>query len=385
MRVEGVAPSNVAKFADLRVLDGHNDLPMALRFIRGASVEGVAQGLPELCTDIPRLRAGQVGGQFWSVFVPTGLEPAAAVQMQLEQIDLVYRMVEENSDSLQLCRSADDVEQARRSGHIASLLGMEGGHSIGDSLGVLRMMAQLGVRYMTLTHNAAPTWAQSCHEDPGTYGLTDRGREVVAEMNRLGVLVDLSHTATATMIAALECSRAPVIFSHSNCRAVCDHPRNVPDSVLTQLADNNGLLMLTFVPAFVSNRYAEWEGMEMDRKADLELTSPEALRDARETNSPAWRQLAAWHEINRAPEVLVEEVVAHLNHARELLGVKCLGLGGDYDGAPAMPDSLRDVSTYPRLLAALQESHWSLTELEALTWSNAVRVLRDAEVIALSV
>ena len=370
--------------ADLRVIDGHNDLPIALRFFADSSVANLDTGLPALNTDIPRLRAGQVGGQFWSVFVPTSLTGADAVQATLEQIDVVRRIAARYPDTFRLARSADEVEQARADGLIASLLGAEGGHSIGDSLAVLRILAGLGLRYLTLTHNEGPSWAQSCLEDPGTHGLTDFGREVVGELNRLGVLVDLSHTATATMHAALDVSRAPVIFSHSSCRAVNDHVRNVDDAVLARLADAGGLLMVTFVPAFISARYAEWEAADTARRTDLGLGSPLVALDASRANSPAWQQLRRWREANPAPEVSVTEVVAHLAHARDVLGVDHLGLGGDYDGVPAMPDALRDVSTYPVLLEALSGAGWSTADLDALTWSNAVRVLRDADDVAAS-
>ncbi|EFC83356.1 dipeptidase [Parafrankia sp. EUN1f] len=370
--------------AGLLVFDGHNDLPIALRFLHGGSVEDVGSGLPDLATDIPRLRAGQVGGQFWSIFVPTGLDPAAAVQMVLEQIDLVHRLVDRYPDTFRLCRTAAEAAAARREGRIASLLGAEGGHSIGDSLGVLRVLARLGVRYLTLTHNVGPTWAQSCFEDPGTHGLTDFGREVVAEMNRLGMLVDLSHTATATMHAALDVSRAPVIFSHSSCRAVTDHVRNVDDRVLARLADAGGVLMVTFVPAFLSRQYAEWEAAENARKAELGLANPIILFEARGAGTSAWRDLTRWYDAHPAPDVTIEQVVAHLEHARDRVGIDHLGLGGDYDGVPAMPAALRDVSTYPALLTALQDAGWSRRDLDALTWANTARVLAEAEEVAAS-
>lgn len=366
----------------LRVIDGHNDLPIALRFFRDGSIDDVLSGIPELRTDIPRLRAGQVGAQFWSLFVPTTLAAGDSVQMVFEQIDLVRRLVDRFPEVFRFCRSAHEVEAARRTGHIASLLGMEGGHSIGDSLGILRITAELGVRYMTLTHNDGPDWAQSCREDPGTHGLTARGYEIVAEMNRLGMLVDLSHTATATMKAALDASQAPVIFSHSSCRSVCDHMRNVPDEVLSGLAGGGGVLMLTFVPAFISEPFAEWEARENVRKGELDLLSPLAYIAARAGETPAWKDLSRWYDTNPAPEVTIAQVVAHLDHARERIGIQHLGLGGDYDGVPVMPTELNDVSTYPRLLEALHEAHWSLEDLEALTWSNSVRVLRDAETVA---
>jgi membrane dipeptidase len=364
---------------DLRVIDGHNDLPWALRCHREGRLDGLDTGLPELHTDLPRLRAGQVGAQFWSVYVPADTEPAAAVRMTIEQIDIVHRLAARYPEDLTLCRSAGDVERARRDGRVASLLGAEGGHSIGDSLAVLRALAALGVRYLTLTHNGGPNWAQSCLEDPGSHGLTDFGREVVTELNRLGVLVDISRTATATMHAALDVSTAPVIFSHSGVKAVCDHRRNVDDAVLSRLADNGGVIMITFVPAFVSPAFAAWQAEESTHQAALDLDSSAARREARAADSPAWRDLARWYAAHPAPEVTISQVVAHLDHAREVAGIAHVGLGGDFDGTAEVPAALHDVSTYPALLAALRDDGWSHADLHALTWGNTLRVLHDAD------
>jgi membrane dipeptidase len=338
--------------SDLRIIDGHNDLPIALRYRHESVVDAVGAGIAERHTDLPRLRAGQVGGQFWSLFVPTTLAPAAAVQMSFEQIDLVHRLVAAYPDDLVLCRTAADMRRARSRGVIGSLMGLEGGHSIGDSLAILRVFGALGVRYMTLTHNDGPEWAEPCTADPGSHGLTERGVLVVREMNRVGMLVDLSHVAPATMVAALDATRAPVIFSHSNSRAVCDHHRNVPDHVLESVTDNGGVVMATFVPAFVSETYAAWEA-------------------AGDTEVPA-------------PEVSVAEVADHVDHLRDVAGVASVGLGGDFDGVPALPRDLDDVSTYPRLLDELHRRGWSHGDLVALCWSNSVRVLEAAEDVARS-
>lgn len=322
---------------DAPVFDGHNDLPWALREkwnydIHAASV---GEGNTELHTDIPSLRRGGVGGQFWSVYVPSSLSEPEAVAATLEQIDCVYRLAAAFPADLQLAVTAAEVDQARAAGRIASLLGAEGGHSIAGSLAVLRMLRRLGVSYMTLTHNDNTAWAASATGEPVNYGLTRFGREVVAEMNRIGMLVDLSHVHEQTMHDALDATTMPVIFSHSSCRAVHDHPRNVPDEVLQRLRDNGGVQMVTFVPKFISSQ-------------------PE--------------------------QAGIDDVVAHLEHAREVAGIDHIGLGGDYDGVPAGPKGLERVSEYPALLSALVERGWSNQDLAKLTWENTVRVLHDAGV-----
>lgn len=331
-------PSSVEKvLAQAPVFDGHNDLPWALRTKYGYNIDAASlwEVNPNLHTDLPSLRKGGVGAQFWSVYVPSNLEPHAAVPATLEQIDCIYRLVDTFSEVLQLVTTAAESEQALSNGKIASLLGMEGGHSIDESLGTLRMMRHLGVSYMTLTHNDNTSWAASATGTPVDYGLTAFGREVVAEMNRIGMLVDLSHVHERTMQDALEVTDAPVIFSHSSCRTVHDHPRNVPDAILSQLADNGGVQMITFVPKFIS--------------ADPDNAS-------------------------------IDDVVAHLDHAREVTGVDHLGLGGDFDGVPQGPKGLRRVSDYPALLQALADRGWSESDLRKLTSGNILRVLHDAGV-----
>jgi membrane dipeptidase len=366
--------------SSLRIIDGHNDLPIALRFRHGSVVDRVGAGMPDLHTDLPRLRSGQIGGQFWSLFVPTTLPGAEAVQMSFEQIDLVHRLVAAYPDQLALCRTADDMERARSEGRIGSLMGLEGGHSIGDSVAILRVFAQLGVRYMTLTHNDGPGWAEPCTIDPGTHGLTDRGRVIVREMNRLGMLVDLSHVAPATMAAALDATRAPVIFSHSGARSVCDHARNVPDDILARIPANGGIVMATFVPAFVSPTYAAWEAEEDAVKKANGLD----FRGLAVNGSANPAALARWRRQNVAPEVSISEVADHIDHIRDVSGIAAVGLGGDFDGIPALPRDLSDVSTYPRVLAELDRRGWSYSDLSALCWDNSVRVLRDAENVALA-
>ncbi|GAA2009673.1 membrane dipeptidase [Nakamurella flavida] len=380
--------------SDVWILDGHNDLPMALRAGSGSSVLGLDGPRPALHTDLARLRAGQVGGQFWSVYVTSALPEPEAVVATLQQIDIVHRMISAYPGTLAAAWTADEVLAARASGRIASLLGIEGGHSLTGSLGVLRMMARLGVRYVTLTHNDNTPWADSATDLAAAGGLTDVGRAIVAEMNRIGVLVDLSHTAATTQKDALAASRAPVIFSHSSCRAVCDHVRNPADDVLDLLAGNGGVLQVTFVPAFVSERVREWE---LDLKAERErLDLPRALSEWHRAPHPGEEptdvpveipasqdpRLQEWLAQHPSPRATLADVADHLDHARERIGVDHLGLGGDFDGVDALPDGLQDVSTYPALLAELSRRGWSDADLAAVGSGNVLRVLRAAEDVA---
>ena len=356
------------------VVDGHNDLPWAMRQMGyDFGAVDIAGPQPQLHTDLARLRAGGVGGQFWSVFVPCSLKGDAAVTATLEQIDGVYQMIEHYPDDFALVTHADGLDQVLRAGRrIASLLGAEGGHSINNSLGTLRTLYLLGVRYMTLTHNENTDWADSATDEPVHDGLTDFGREVVAQMNRLGMLVDLSHVAPTTMRDALDVSRAPVIFSHSSCRAVCDHPRNVPDDVLGRLADNGGVCMITFVPDFVSPAVAVWAQGAKDAAAAEGIDT----RDWQAMNTFTERYPVP------SPRATLDDVVAHLEHGREVAGVAHLGLGGDYDGVTSLPIGLEDVAGYPRLLDALRAKHWSEVDLGLLAHGNITRALREAEQVA---
>ncbi|ROS76069.1 membrane dipeptidase [Curtobacterium sp. PhB130] len=326
------------------VIDGHNDLPWERRESHGSGVEGVDTEDGSLHTDIPKLRAGGVVGQFWSVFVPAD-EPDP-VRTTLQQIDVAHRLIERYPDDLALARTAAEVRAAIASGRIASLLGAEGGHSIGNDLAVLRDFARLGVRYMTLTHNDDTPWADSATGARAHGGLTDRGRAVVAEMERIGMLVDLSHTAPATMRDTLDVATQPVVFSHSSTIAVNDHPRNVPDDVLGRLAANGGVVMITFVPKFVSRAWADWE----------------------EAGS-----------VGEGPLVTVSDVADHVEHAREVAGAEHIGLGGDYDGTPVLPPDVRDVSRYPVLAAELERRGWGASDLEALAGGNVLRVLEATD------
>ncbi|MBB5928091.1 membrane dipeptidase [Streptomyces echinatus] len=365
-----------ALLREFPVVDGHNDLPWALRKHAGYDLDALdiaGDQREHLHTDLPRLREGGVGAQYWSVYVPAEQpEPVAAT---LEQIDCVRRMLDRYPARLAPALTAADMEAARRDGRVASLMGAEGGHSIANSLGTLRGLYALGVRYMTLTHNSNVDWADSATDEPNTGGLSAFGREVVREMNRLGMLVDLSHVAATTMRDALDAASAPVIFSHSSARAVCDHPRNVPDDVLERLPANGGVAMVTFVPKFVLQAAVEWtaaadENMRAHGLHHLD-TSPEAMKIHR-----------AFEERSPRPVATVSTVADHLDHMREVAGIDHLGIGGDYDGTAFTPDGLNDVSGYPNLLAELLDRGWSKADLAKLTWQNAVRVLGAAEDVA---
>ncbi|MGW6278126.1 dipeptidase [Kribbella sp. NPDC055071] len=350
------------------VIDGHNDLPIAFYELCEYDLDAydLSGSVPELHTDLPRLRAGHVGGQFWSLWVP---QDEHAVRRTFEQLDFVRRLVERFPSALQLAASADEVDAALAAGRVASLMGMEGGHSIGESLGVLRLMRALGVRYMTLTHNHNVSWADSATDAPVLGGLNDFGEEVVREMNRIGMLVDLSHVSPDTMRHALRVTSRPVIFSHSSARAICDVPRNVPDDVLETLARNDGVCMVTFVPPFVSKAFADW----------VEDARSVAEDQGLDPMKPADRTKVAELYGTPAPDVTVADVVAHVNHVREVAGVDHVGIGGDYDGCPDFPAELPDVASYPMLFAALADDGWSDAELAKLANGNIRRVLRAAD------
>jgi membrane dipeptidase len=381
-RADGRASARAnALLRRVQLADGHNDLPWALRELaagRGWSADWAAVDLAtvraDLHTDLVRLRKGALTLQFWSVYVPCRLEGHSAVTATLEQIEVVHELVNRYPEHLQLARTVDEAETAFANGRIASFLGAEGGHSIANSLGALRALHRLGVRYMTLTHNNNTDWADSATDEPVHDGLTDFGREVVREMNRLGMLVDLSHVAPSTMRDALAVSAAPVIFSHSSCRAVADHPRNVPDDVLADLAAKGGVCMITFVPAFVSPAYAEWDA----RLREAMTAAGADHRDLGQRGAFA----ATWTAGGPKPEVTVKDVVRHLEHAREVAGVDHIGLGGDYDGVAQLPVGLEDVSCYPRLFTELLERGWSEEDCAKLAGANTLRVLRDAENVA---
>jgi membrane dipeptidase len=348
------------------VIDGHNDLPIAFYELCAYDLDAydLSGPVPALNTDLPRLRAGRVGAQFWSLWVP---QDEHAVRRTFEQLDFVRRLVERFPQDLQLTSSAADVEAAIKAGRVASLMGMEGGHSIGESLGVLRVMRALGVRYMTLTHNNNVSWADSATDEPVLGGLNELGEEVVREMNRIGMLVDLSHVSADTMRHALRVTSAPVIFSHSSARAICDVPRNAPDDVLETLARNEGVCMVTFVPYFTSQAYVDWlDGLHVLAK-EHGLEQPEDRE-----------KVEALYGVPK-PATTLADMVEHVEHVREVAGVDHIGLGGDYDGCPEFPVELPDVASYPVLFAALADRGWSDQELAKLAGGNILRVLRAAD------
>jgi len=356
------------------LIDGHNDLPWRYRRMvnRAISAMDISEPQPQLHTDIPRLRQGVVGGQFWSVFVPTSLDSSQHVPATMEQIDLVYNMIRRYPETFQLALDADQVEAAFRQGKIASLIGVEGGHSIGNSLATLRMFYRLGARYMTLTHSQNVPWADSCTDEPVSYGLSEFGREVVREMNRLGMLVDLSHVSPDTMRDALDTVEAPVVFSHSSARAVADHPRNVPDDVLERVAENGGVVMVSFVPSFVSQ---EVNGYYQSRDAERErLASIAGMSDEQ-----SGIELQKWDGSNPAPDATLSQVADHIDHLREVAGVEHIGIGSDFDGIGSVPIGLEDVSTYPALTAELISREYSDEEILNILGRNVLRVMRQVE------
>jgi len=368
------------------VFDGHNDLAWALRkqVDYDLTARDIAVHQPTLHTDIPRLRAGGVGAQFFSVYVPGTMAGGTAVTATLEQIDCVSRIVASYPETFVAARTATEVRNIIAGGRIAALLGAEGGHSIDNSLGVLRVLRRLGVAYMTLTHNQNTPWADAATDVPAVGGLTDFGRQVVREMNRIGMLVDISHVAPATMRAALDETVAPVIFSHSSCRALTDHVRDVPDSVLQRLAANGGVVMITFVPDFVSQECADHAAAEDAERHALGLDKVTVYTEhAGEHLDPvAVAKLTVWQAENPAPRATLQQVADHVEHAREVAGVSHIGLGGDFDGVSDLPIGLEDVSAYPTLLTELAGRGWSDSDLEGLTSGNILRVLQAAEDIA---
>ena len=373
------------------LMDGHNDLPWEIRArfksnLAAVDLNSDTRRLPfpagesPLMTDIPRLRAGRVGGQFWSVWIPTEIKGFEAVQTTLEQIDLVKRMTARYPADLEMAYSAADVRRIHKAHKIASLIGIEGGHQINNSLAVLRQMYDAGARYMTLTHTRNTDWADSATDMPAHHGLTPFGMEVVREMNRLGMLVDLSHVSPDTMRAALNVSEAPVIFSHSSARALVDHPRDVPDDVLRTVAANGGVVMATFAPGYVSEARNRWDADEAAEETrfnsppyvGLYIGQPERAKAA----------LASWKEQHPRPVTTLTQVADHIDHIRQVAGIDHVGLGSDFDGIEDAPVGLEGVDRYQALLAELMRRGWTDTDIAKVAGENLLRVMAAAEKVA---
>lgn len=377
------------------VIDAHNDLLWELRDRFGSDLNKIdlrsdtstllrapdaPADLPPLMTDLPRLRAGHVGGQFWSVWIPTSVTGPAAIKMTLEQIDLAKRMVQRYPEHLSMAYSADDIERARKAGRIASLIGIEGGHQIDNSLPMLRQLHALGARYMTLTHSARTGWADSGTDNPVHKGLSPFGLAVVGEMNRLGMMVDLSHVSAETMKAVLSASQAPVMFSHSNARALVDHPRGVDDEVLALVAKNRGIVMVNFNPGFVSQAVATYEAALAAEKSRNNSPPYSGLYIGQPERATA--ALEAWKQKNPAPRANLSMVADHMDHIRKVAGADSVGIGADLDGIMSTPDGLEGVDKYPRLFEELARRGWTDEEMAKAARGNILRVLRRTEEVA---
>jgi membrane dipeptidase len=359
------------------LIDGHNDYPWALRENAERDLDklDISKPQPSIMTDIGRLRAGGVGGQFWSVYVPADLQGQTAVTATLEQIDIVLRMMRKYPETFELALTADDVERIFKKGKIASLIGMEGGHSIDNSLGALRMFHRLGARYMTLTHSRNIPWADSATDTAVLGGLSPFGEQVVREMNWLGMLVDLSHVSPDTMADAIRVSQAPVIFSHSSARALNDVPRNVPDNVLQMLPKNGSVVMVTFVPGFLSPKVAAWSKLQTAEENRLKQQFP--------TDAEAVKKgLADWTKANPAPLSTVADAADHIDHIRKVAGIDHIGLGGDFDGITSVPEGLEDVSKYPALTAELLRRGYKDDDVKKIVGLNILRVMRSVEKVS---
>jgi membrane dipeptidase len=360
------------------LIDGHNDYPWALRqhnIERDLNKLDIKVSQPSIHTDIARLREGGVGGQFWSVYVPASMQGQTAVRVTFEQIDVVHRMMRKYPDAFELARTAADVERIFKAGKIGSLIGMEGGHSIDNSLATLRMFYAVGARYMTLTHSTNVPWADSGTDTPKLGGLSKFGEEVVREMNRMGMLVDLSHTSPETMDDALKVTEAPVIFSHSVARALNEHGRNVPDSILEQLPKNGGVVMVTFVPGFVSrdvNAHAQRLTAERNR---LRAEYPNE-------NEKVEAELKKWLALNPEPRATLAQVADHIDHIRKAAGIDHIGIGSDFDGIDSVVRGLENVSTYPALTAELLQRGYSENDVKKILGLNVLRVMKRAEEVA---
>ena len=395
----GVAPAAGADvdaridrvLAQTPLIDGHNDLPWEIRErFKGdpgaVNLAADTSGIPPppngapLMTDIPRLRAGRVGAQFWSVWVPVELKGPEAVQATLEQIDLVKRLAARYPADLEMAYSVADIRRIHKAHRVASLIGIEGGHQINESLAVLRQMYDLGARYMTLTHTRTTSWADSATDAPAHHGLTAFGGEVVREMNRLGMLVDLSHVSPEAMRAALAISEAPVIYSHSSARAIVDHPRDVPDDVLRLVAEHGGVVMVNFNPGYVSDAVNRWEADQAAEQARFSAPPYGGLYIGQPERAKA--ALAAWEAAHPKPRATLAQVADHVEHIRRVAGVDHVGIGSDFDGIEETPVGLEGVDRFPALLAELMRRGWTDAEIAKLAGGNLLRVFADAERVA---
>jgi membrane dipeptidase len=375
------------------LIDGHNDLPWEIRDrfksdLAAVDLKSDTAHLPfppegaALMTDIPRLRAGHVGGQFWSVWIPTQMQGFEAVQTTLEQIDLVKRMAARYPGDFEMAYTAADVRRIHQARKVASMIGIEGGHQINNSLAVLRQMYDAGARYMTLTHTTNTAWADSATDAPVHHGLTPFGVEVVREMNRLGMLVDLSHVSPETMNAALAASAAPVIFSHSSARALVDHPRNVPDEILKKVAANGGVVMVNFAPGYVSEARDRWDADQAAERTRFNSPPYVGLYIGQPDRAAA--ALKAWEEKHPRPQATLAQVADHIEHIRQVAGVDHVGLGSDFDGIEDTPVGLEGVDRYPALLEELMRRGWTDAEIGKLAGDNLLRVMAAAEKVAVT-
>lgn len=364
--------------AQTPLVDGHNDLPIAARFRRDSEVTNLQSGSEPLHTDMDRLKQGGVGAQLWSIYIPASVTGDEAVRYTLEQFDITDRLIAQYPDTLEWAKTAADIERIHASGKIASMAGIEGGHQIGNgNLAVLRQFKRLGAIYMTLTHGRTTGWVDSATDDPKHGGISDFGNSVLEEMNRIGMLIDLSHVTEEAMHDALDVTKAPVIFSHSSARALGSHPRNVPDSVLERLPENGGVVMVTFVPSFLDD--AIWQhGANRDAE--------EARLDSLYTGDPEGKAaaLAAWDEANPRPVTSVARVADHVEHIARVAGYDHVGIGGDFDGISTTVPYLDSVDDYPNLLAELIDRGWTDDQLCALVGGNFLRALKGAEAVAAS-
>lgn len=361
------------------LVDGHNDLPWQMRKKARLSFDrlDISKPHPELNTDIERLRKGGVGAQFWSAYVPADtVRTKEAAHQTLEQIDVIHRMIERYPDVFEMASTADDIERIHAEGRIASMIGVEGGHSIENSLGILRTFYKLGVRYMTLTHSDSLEWADSATDESRSGGLAPFGIEVVQEMNRLGMLVDLSHVSVETMNAAIRASKAPVIFSHSSARAIADHPRNVPDEVLQLMPQNGGVVMVNFFSGFVVPESAAAMSKMFDVMRELKKRYPD--------NEEYEAAVKEWRAANPIEPGTVHTVVDHIDHIKKVAGIDHVGLGSDFDGVSMLPDQLKDVSCYPYITQELLNRGYTADEIHKVMGGNLVRTLRAAEEVSRS-